>query len=114
MVCCPGAGLVVGGGSVVGGSGHEVAVASNFPAADAVAQLDAWIKVHPKDAQGYQVLGRVHGLAWAYGKSIPLISLGGPDALPAFSESSTVLVTRSGPSEPTLPTMQTAEHKSVQ
>jgi hypothetical protein len=81
------------------GYGRRVAVSHYVPAAEAVANAEAWIQAHPKDGAGYCALGRVHALAWAYGEKIPLLGSGGEDALPGFSEVSTVLVARTGPGE---------------
>jgi hypothetical protein len=81
------------------GYGRPVAVSRNVPVAEAVANVEEWIKAHPKDGAGYCALGRIQALAWAYGETIPLVSSGGKDALPSFSEVSTVLVSRTGTGE---------------
>jgi hypothetical protein len=81
------------------GLGRPVAVSTEVAVGDAVASVEAWIAAHPKDGAGYRALGRVHALAWAYGEKIPLVGAGGKDALPFFSEFSTVLVSRTGPGE---------------
>ncbi len=79
--------------------GRPVAISHDEPAATAVANVEAWIAVHPRDAEGYRALGRIHALAWANGDTIPLVGPGGPGTLPFFSERSTVLVLRFGPGE---------------
>ena len=79
--------------------GREVAIANDASAAEAISQVESWIKARPKDAAGYRVLARLHALAWAYGEKIPLVGTVGRDALPQFTEDSTVLVSRTGPRE---------------
>jgi hypothetical protein len=42
------------------------------PVERVVANVEAWIKEKPQDAQAYYVLGRIHAMAWAYGSKLEL------------------------------------------
>jgi hypothetical protein len=42
------------------------------PVERVVANVEAWIKDKPQDAQAYYVLGRIHAMAWAYGPDLNL------------------------------------------
>ena len=76
-----------------------VAVANDYSVADALTHVEAWIKAHPKEPAGYRTLARIHALAFAYGEKIPLVGTSARDALPTFTEDSTVLVSRTAPRE---------------
>jgi hypothetical protein len=78
---------------------REITYPSDMPADRILANVQAWIKTHPQDSAAYCVLGRIYGLAWAYGDQIPMWSPGAPDGLPTFSEFTSVLVSRTGPPE---------------
>jgi hypothetical protein len=66
-------------------------------AVQAVANVEGWIRAHPKDGAGYHALGRIHALAWANSDVIPLAG-SVPGELPTFSNRS-ILVRRTGPEE---------------
>jgi hypothetical protein len=93
--------VAVGVGMLAGVShGRPVAVAEDASAGEIVALVEAWIAAHPKDAEGYRVLGRVHALAWAYGETIPIVGTARREALPRFTELTSVLVSRTAPRDP--------------
>jgi hypothetical protein len=85
--------------SAVGRGGRDM-TSSPVPVAQAVTNVEVWIKAHPQDGKGYYTSGRIRALAWAYGDKIPLMEAAVHDELPYFSVYSTILVSRTGPGEP--------------
>jgi hypothetical protein len=81
------------------GYGGGMPIPHDVPVAQVLANVEAWIKAHPKEGAGLRALARTHALAWAYGEKIPLVRPGSADALPPFAQSSTVLVSRTGSTE---------------
>jgi hypothetical protein len=66
------AAVVVLGGALEVSRGMFINNSVQVPVERVVANVEAWIKDKPQDAQAYYVLGRIHAMAWAYGADLNL------------------------------------------
>jgi hypothetical protein len=60
------------GGGLSASRGMFMNNSVQMPVERVVANVEAWIKDKPQDAQAYYVLGRIHAMAWAYGANLSL------------------------------------------